>query len=232
VIVTTPHPLAIADVVKGIEMFYSLKIPSLSLVQHFPFTSYHLLPPPSLLPQVENMSYFKCSHGEVYFPFGKLSKHKLRKEMMLASDPNYVESINVHSFPLSSQLSDLSGSLTEEETTEQSLANFDEEENEFAPRIPFVERHPNSEVAGRYSHLCDDVLSEIFKIQLNSQLVSSQVSRLLLTNSSFSFLAQLPQLAFLEKKKLVILRFVPPLFFLPLPLSLSLHQILHLHTSD
>lgn len=121
------------------------------------------------------MSYFKCSHGEVYFPFGKLSRKKLRKEMMLASDPNYVESINVHSFPLSSQLSDLSGSFKEEETTEQSLATFDEEENEDAPGIPFVERHPNSEVAGRYSHLCDDVLSEIFKIQLNSQLVSSQI---------------------------------------------------------
>jgi hypothetical protein len=120
------------------------------------------------------MSYFKCSHGEVYFPFGKLSQQKLRKEMMLASDPNYVQSINVHSFPLSSQLSDLSGSLTEE-ASDQSSTAAEEEDDDLAPRIPFVERHPKSEVAERYSHLCDDVLSEVFKIQLNSQLVRSPI---------------------------------------------------------
>lgn len=113
VIVTTPHPLAIADVVKGVEMFYNLKIPVLSLVNYLLFylsIVYFLYSSTTTkIIQVENMSYFKCNHGEVYHPLGKLPRDKLKKDLILASDPNYVEALSIHSFPLTSELSDLSG---------------------------------------------------------------------------------------------------------------------------
>ncbi len=51
VIVTTPQKLSTVDVVKGINMFGMLKVPTLGLV--------------------ENMSYFQCEHGTIYHPFGK-----------------------------------------------------------------------------------------------------------------------------------------------------------------
>lgn len=34
VIVTTPHVLSITDVIKGIEMFENVKVPTLSIVSH------------------------------------------------------------------------------------------------------------------------------------------------------------------------------------------------------
>ena len=50
VIVTTPQILSVSDTEKGIRMFGKLKVPTNALV--------------------ENMSFFKCAHGEVYYPFG------------------------------------------------------------------------------------------------------------------------------------------------------------------
>lgn len=134
------------------------------------------------------MSYFKCSHGQTYYPFGKLSHQKLKKEMMLASDPNYISSINIHRFPLTSQLSDLTGSNSNEDEDKETFDDENYDLNEFSG-IPFVERNPTSEVAGLYSNLCHDVLSEIFKIQINSQLVvSTSVSpHLILLISCYSF---------------------------------------------
>jgi hypothetical protein len=51
VAVTTPSKIAIADARKGIEMFSTLGVPTLALV--------------------ENMSYFECEGGGRHFPFGK-----------------------------------------------------------------------------------------------------------------------------------------------------------------
>jgi len=51
VAVTTPSNVAIADVLKGIEMFNSLGVPTLSVV--------------------ENMAYFECEGGGRHYPFGK-----------------------------------------------------------------------------------------------------------------------------------------------------------------
>ena len=56
-VVTTPHPLSLADAAKGIEMFEQLKVPTLAIV--------------------ENMSYFTCDHGKKHFPFGVGGRDKL-----------------------------------------------------------------------------------------------------------------------------------------------------------
>ena len=57
--VTTPSKLAVADAVKGIEMFDSLGVPTLSIV--------------------ENMSYFECG-GIKHYPFGKFHQEELVSE--------------------------------------------------------------------------------------------------------------------------------------------------------
>lgn len=49
--VTTPSKLAITDAIKGIEMFDSLGVPTLAII--------------------ENMAYFECEGGGKHYPFGK-----------------------------------------------------------------------------------------------------------------------------------------------------------------
>jgi hypothetical protein len=57
VLVTTPHVLSIADLVKGADMFNQVKVDTLAVV--------------------ENMAYFKCDSGKLYYPFGIGGKSRL-----------------------------------------------------------------------------------------------------------------------------------------------------------
>ena len=61
IVVTTPHPLSTIDASKGLQMFDSLHVPVLALV--------------------ENMSYFKCDMGKNYYPFGRGGKSALLKAL-------------------------------------------------------------------------------------------------------------------------------------------------------
>ena len=63
VIVSTPQILSVADTEKGIRMFSKLKVPINAIV--------------------ENMSFFKCKHGDIYYPFGTSNLDKLSKEFAI-----------------------------------------------------------------------------------------------------------------------------------------------------
>ena len=61
IIVTTPQELSLVDVIKGIQMFDSLKIPTVGVI--------------------ENMSYFKCTNCDVnHYPFGSGAKTLLMNQ--------------------------------------------------------------------------------------------------------------------------------------------------------
>lgn len=83
VIVTTPHVLAVEDVVKGVQMFNDVRVPTMAVV--------------------ENMSYFKCKHGEMYYPFGRGDLSKLTKIIGEANQNRMMPEAVM--FPLSDQLS-------------------------------------------------------------------------------------------------------------------------------
>mmetsp|Transcript_18140 Transcript_18140/g.17475 ORF Transcript_18140/g.17475 Transcript_18140/m.17475 type:complete len:561 (+) Transcript_18140:74-1756(+) len=65
VIVTTPHELSLADATKGVAMFEDLRVPTLAVV--------------------ENMSYFECDLGTVYYPFGIGGRDNLLRALSYAA---------------------------------------------------------------------------------------------------------------------------------------------------
>lgn len=113
VIVTTPQILSVADTEKGIRMFGKLKVPINALV--------------------ENMSFFKCKHGETYYPFGEnregittsgtSNRDKLQKQFAIQ---------NTFSLPI-----------------DLSLSKSDE--------LPVVISHPESQVSDIFNNLAESV---------------------------------------------------------------------------
>lgn len=144
VVITTPHPLSTVDASKGLQMFDSLHVPVLALV--------------------ENMSYFKCDQGKLYHPFGKGGKDALLRGLLhlerghdeeddsIASVKTQIESCPIHQFPLTAELS---GQVSPEQGEVYQLP------------------HRDTEVAGLYDALADDVLLQIAKQNLNAIMIPS-----------------------------------------------------------
>lgn len=144
IVVTTPHPLSTVDASKGLQMFDSLHVPVLALV--------------------ENMSYFKCDQGKVYHPFGKGGKEALIKGLLqqegesveggddIASTKAQLESCPIHQFPLAAELA---GHASSEQGEVYQL-----------PR-------PDAEVAGLYEALADDMLLQIARQSITATMIPS-----------------------------------------------------------
>jgi Mrp family chromosome partitioning ATPase len=144
IVVTTPHPLSTVDASKGLQMFDSLHVPVLALV--------------------ENMSYFKCDQGKVYHPFGKGGKEALIKGLLqqegenveggddIASTKAQLESYPIHQFPLAAELA---GHASSEQGEVYQL-----------PR-------PDAEVAVLYEALADDMLLQIARQSITATMIPS-----------------------------------------------------------
>lgn len=147
VVVTTPHPLSIVDASKGLQMFDSLHVPVLALV--------------------ENMSYFKCDEGKIYHPFGRGGKDALLKGLLQQEREQEQEGTNnneesvammnldscpLHQFPLASELA---GHVSAEQGGIYQPVQGD------------------SETAGLYEGLADSVLLQIAKQNMAAILIPS-----------------------------------------------------------
>lgn len=73
VVVTTPHKLSYADVIKGIDLFHEMKVRIVWKCCHHVISSNFIVNSPQVpvAAIVENMSYFDTEEGRRYYPFGK-----------------------------------------------------------------------------------------------------------------------------------------------------------------
>lgn len=81
--VTTPSKLAATDAAKGIEMFTSLGVRTLAIV--------------------ENMSYFDCQGGSRHYPFGKSI---VDKTDLVQNSENSLDESNIFQLPISSRMNE------------------------------------------------------------------------------------------------------------------------------
>ena len=63
VIITTPSVLSTMDVIKGIEMFHEVKVPTLAIVSICCEFCIIIATYICMYIKIENMSYFKCNAG-------------------------------------------------------------------------------------------------------------------------------------------------------------------------
>lgn len=153
VIVTTPHPLAIVDVAKGMQMFHDVKVPTLAIV--------------------ENMASFTCDHGVVYTPFGAGGKQRMLDYFSLEDSPagaatdthsilTTLRDKPFHSFPIYMPRPDegdqLQGSFRE--VIRRTLR-------------PIVLSDPLSAGAEQFRALSEDCIREIFRLQVQASFVPS-----------------------------------------------------------
>ena len=85
ILVTTPHLLAVNEIVKSIDMFFKLNIP--------------------ILGAIENMSYFKDNTGEIYYIYGKSNLEKILNDHYISFlgevpiDSDFAKGYSLDSFP-------------------------------------------------------------------------------------------------------------------------------------
>ena len=153
VIVTTPHPLSVVDVAKGMQMFRDVRVPTLAIV--------------------ENMAPFTDSQGVVYAPFGLGGKARMlsyfeMKDSPLVIQQNERESIlreisdrPFFSFPLIMK----PNMASEDSDSFQSILK--------EMLRPVLLSSPNSEHARLFTSLGSQIIREIFKLQMSAYLIPS-----------------------------------------------------------
>lgn len=132
------------------------------------------------------MSYFKCDHDKIYYPFGTISISSLQKNIRKAGMFSTTEhDVPVVSFPLSESMSQLSARGEEVKSDDQSSPMPVE-------AVPLIERDPTCESSQKFTELADKTLEQIFLQQLDAQIVSNcsvylrRVSILSVNNSMVS----------------------------------------------
>lgn len=150
VIVTTPHPLAVVDVAKGMQMFSDLKVPTLSVVQ--------------------NMTHFTCAHGTVYRPFGAAGKQQMLKYFSLkdspaSNDSHLLDSLTTcpfHEIPfhMAEVSPEVNANLSFKEELQRSLR-------------PIVLSAPASVMARQHSLLAQDCIRQVFRQQASAYSLPS-----------------------------------------------------------
>ena len=151
VIVTTPHPLSVIDVAKGMQMFRDVRVPILAIV--------------------ENMAPFTDTQGRTYAPFGIGGKARMlryfeMKDSPLITQQSERESIlqeisdrPFFSFPL------MMTSIEASQDTDSFQSILKE------TLRPIVLSFPQSELAKLFTLLGSHMIREIFKLQMNAYLI-------------------------------------------------------------
>lgn len=151
VLVTTPHPLSLADSAKGIAMFEDMKIKPLAIV--------------------ENMSYFECDAGKIYYPFGYGGRENFIKSFEKSWE-NDAQGRSEKGQEIHRSLEMLKQAPMHKIPLSSSAALEDQNSKELiAP--PLVLRDSQSKISSIYSALADDVIQEILRQQLDAQIIPS-----------------------------------------------------------
>jgi hypothetical protein len=177
VIVTTPHVLSLVDAAKGVELFRTVNIPTLAIV--------------------ENMSFFKCEHNSVYYPFGKGGRKKLIQSLREQKTVTNIEEITediekVPYFALPLCMEGAGMKMTKTNESEKNnngndnkkpLGDKEEADDDQMELLssPLVVSFPESESAKVYHSLSDAIINQVFQLQINAQYVRKKFNFILLS---------------------------------------------------